>query len=295
MQSLIKEVEGLRALDRACHSAAGWVGRMTRPNAVKNTLSGTWLGHPVHPALTALPIGAWTMAFALDVTAGRAGTESARRLVGLGLLATLPAAATGASDWSETSGATQRAGFVHAVCNVTAAAVQAASWVARRRGRHRAGAVLGGAGLGITACAAYLGGHLSFVRGVGVNHTAFEHTVEEWTDVAALSGLQEGRPHRVTAGGVPVVLVQHEGFVSAISATCTHAAGPLDEGEVVDGECIRCPWHGSVFRLLDGTVRRGPATVAAPRWDVKVDDEGRVYVRAATSCTRRLGLHTLLR
>ena len=279
-QKLTEEVEGLHALDGVSHKVAGWVARATHPDVIKNALSGTWLGHPVHPMLTDLPIGAWAMASALDVTAGRAGATSARRLVGIGLIATLPAAATGASDWSETYGATQRIGLVHALCNVTASAVQAASWFARRRGRHGLGMALSGAGLGITAGAAYLGGHLSLARGVGVNHTAFQQTVTDWTDVAATSALRDGEPFRVTAGGVPVVLVRQDGTLYALSATCTHAGGPLDEGEVVADGCIRCPWHGSVFRLSDGKVARGPATFDEPRWEVKADG-GRIYVREA--------------
>ncbi|MFD5188564.1 Rieske 2Fe-2S domain-containing protein [Streptomyces sp. NPDC058357] len=281
LRKLTEEAECLRALDGLSHEAAAQVARATRPDAIKNALSGRWLGHTVHPMLTDVPIGAWTLASVLDVTAGRAGAASARRLVGIGLIATLPAAATGASDWSDTSGTSQRVGLVHALCNVTASAVQAASWVARRRGRRGVGMALGGVGLGITACAAYLGGYLTLVRGVGVDHTAFQEAVTEWTDVGPSSCVSDGEPLRVMAGGVPVVLVRHEGVLYALSATCTHAGGPLDGGEVTDG-CIRCPWHASVFRLADGKVMRGPATVDEPRWEVK-DDGGRVYVRSAGS------------
>ncbi|MFF2253463.1 Rieske 2Fe-2S domain-containing protein [Streptomyces sp. NPDC058142] len=280
LPKLTEEVEGLQALDGVSQKAADWVARATHPDAIKNALSGTWLGHPVHPMLTDVPIGAWAMASVLDVTAGRAGAASARRLVGIGLIATLPAAASGASDWSDTYGGTQRVGLVHAVCNVTASAIQAASWIARGRGRHKLGMALSGVGLGITACAAYLGGHLSLVRGVGVNHTAFQQAVPEWTDVAAESALSDGEPLRVTADGAPVLLVRHDGALYALSATCTHAGGPLDEGKVDADGCIRCPWHGSVFRLEDGSVRRGPAAVGEPRWEAMTDG-GRVYVRSA--------------
>lgn len=50
---------------------------------------------------------------------------------------------------------------------------------------------------------------------------------------------------------------------------------------------IRCPWHASIFRLADGEVVRGLAAIDDPCWEVKVDD-GRVYVRSATSLTKRL-------
>ncbi|MGH9072331.1 MAG: Rieske (2Fe-2S) protein, partial [Acidimicrobiales bacterium] len=134
--------------------------------------------------------------------------------------------------------------------------------------------------LGIMTAAGYLGGHLSFNRGVGVNHTAFEEAVAEWTDVAALAELASDKPVRVVAGGVPVVLVRQGGEqVYALSATCVHAGGPLDEGEVVDG-CLRCPWHASAFRLSDGKVMRGPAPIDQPAWEVRVEGE-RVQVRTA--------------
>jgi nitrite reductase/ring-hydroxylating ferredoxin subunit len=171
---------------------------------------------------------------------------------------------------------------VHALANVTAASFQATSWVQRRRGRRLAGAALSAVGLGVTVCAGYLGGHLSLVRGVGVNHTAFEEAVTEWTDVAAQSSLTDRTPVRVMANDVPVVLVQLDGTVHALSATCVHAGGPLDEGTMVHGDCLRCPWHGSEFRLADGQVERGPAAVDQPSWEVKVA-AGRVHVRSGST------------
>ncbi|MFI5797826.1 Rieske 2Fe-2S domain-containing protein [Streptomyces sp. NPDC051677] len=281
MRNFVKQVEDLEALDGACATVAGRVARVTGSRAVKNALSGSWLGHPLHPALSDVPIGAWGIASLMDMVAGAHGARAARGLVGLGLAAAVPTAAAGASDWSDTYGAAQRVGLVHGACNGTATVLQAASWLARRRGRRGAGAMLSGMGLGLTLSAAYLGGHLTYVRGVGVNHTAFQETVTAWTDVAAESDLADELPLRVTADGVPVVLVRHDGRLYALSATCTHAGGPLDEGGLDDG-CLRCPWHGSTFRLADGEVVRGPASVAQPLWDVKVED-GRVHVRSRTA------------
>lgn len=279
MRTVIRTIEDRKALDQVSGPVAGWVQRATRPDAVENALSGTWLGHKLHPVLTDLPIGAWVMAWALDLTAGQAGADAARRLVGLGLLATVPTAASGASDWSVSYGAAQRVGLVHALSNLTATALQAASWVARRRGRRFTGIALSGLGLGVAAGAAYLGGHLTLVQGVGVDHTAFEQPVTDWTDVAASADLTDGKPLRVTPGGVPVVLVRLGATIYALSADCVHASGPLDKGTLVRDDCIRCPWHGSVFRLADGAVVRGPASVGQPSWDVKLDG-GRVSVRS---------------
>lgn len=57
-------------------------------------------------------------------------------------------------------------------------------------------------------------------------------------------------------------LVRQDGLIHALSATCVHAGGPLAKGTLIDGS-LRCPWHGSVFRLTDGKPLRGPATAPA--------------------------------
>lgn len=278
LQQLVTRIEDSRALDGLSRPLADVVRRGTRPDVIKNALSGTWFGDRLHPLLTDLPIGAWVTAAALDWTTGRRGAEASRRLVGLGVLAALPAVATGASDWSDTEGRDQRVGVVHALSNVTGTVLQSCSWLARRRGWRLTGMGLSTAGLGVTVGAAYLGGQLSFVRGVGVNHTAFDATITDWTEVAAASELTPDKPVRVSAGGVPVMVVLHEGTVHALSATCSHAGGPLDEGDIVDGS-VRCPWHSSRFALADGKVLRGPAVSDEPAWEVRVDD-GRVAVRS---------------
>ncbi|WP_036283972.1 Rieske 2Fe-2S domain-containing protein [Microbacterium luticocti] len=277
---VIGAVEGLKALDRVSAPVAASVKKVTGSPPVKNALSGTWLGHQLHPALTDVPIGLWTAASVLDLTSGDAGSDAARRLVGFGALSSIPTAAAGAADWSDSYGPEQRVGIVHAALNSTALVLQVSSWLVRRRGSRGVGTVLSLAGLGLTLASAYLGGHLSLVRGVGVNHTAFQEGTESWTDVAADGDLAENKPLRVEAGGVPVVLVRRGGAVHALSATCTHAGGPLDEGTVDENGCVQCPWHGSRFSLADGTVAQGPATVSEPVWEVKSEKE-RIWVRLA--------------
>ena len=279
IQRVVKKIEDGKVLDRLGGPLAGAAGRATRPRPVKNALSGTWLGHQLHPMLTDVPIGSWVSASVLDFTAGPSGSRAAQRLVGFGILAAVPTAAAGASDWSESYGAEQRVGLVHALGNVGALSLQVASYLARRQGKRGAGIALSTLGTGLAAAAGYLGGTLTFDQGVGVNHTVFEDSVGEWTDVAALADLAVHTLVRVSPGGVPVVLVLEGAEVHALSATCVHAGGPLDEGTLVDG-CVRCPWHGSEFRLTDGKVLRGPAATAQPRWRVRVVDE-RVQVRSA--------------
>ena len=228
--------------------------------------------------LTDVPIGFWSATMLLDVTAGERGARSARRMVGLGVLGAIPTAIAGASDWADTHGPTKRVGLVHALLNDVALTLQIVSWLSRRGGNRGRGVGLSLAASGLMVVSAYLGGHLSLVRGVGINHTAFQGSEAKWTDVAAETDVTEAKPLRVTVGGVPVMLVKQDGVVRALSATCTHAGGPLDEGTLVDG-CVQCPWHGSEFRLDDGTVERGPASVPEPVWDVRIAG-GRVSVRS---------------
>ena len=277
-RSLIPWITRQKALDPLGQKVSGWVHAATRAKSVKNVLSGSWLGHQLHPLLTDLPIGAWGAAVALDLTGGE--ETASRRLVGLGILASAPTALAGASDWADAYGGDKRVGLVHALANASASALQTTSWFARRRGHHVAGAALSLVGLGLTLSSAYLGGHLSFVRGIGVNRTAFQERTDSWTDVAADAEIVEGALRRVEVDGVPVLLARTGGSVRALSAVCTHAGGPLDEGALDADGCVTCPWHGSRFRLQDGMVDRGPASVPEPRWDVRVDAE-RILVRAA--------------
>lgn len=275
----VKRIEAAEGLDRVGLPLAAAISRLTRPALIKNTLSGVWLGHQLHPLLTDVPIGSWVAAATLDFTGGRSHRRATRRLVAIGTLAAIPTALAGASDWAETYGPEQRDGLVHAVANFSAVSLQATSYLARKRGRWLAGAILSAGGLGLMSVAAYLGGHLTYVRGTGVNHTAFQDAVSEWTDVGAVADLPQGRPVAVAAGGVPVVLVSQHGQVCALSATCVHAGGPLAEGSLIDG-ALRCPWHGSTYRLTDGKVLRGPAATAQPAWQVRVEGE-RLQVRTA--------------
>src|SRR5690349_9067538 len=54
----------------------------------RDALRGLWLGHPVHPVLVQVPIGAWTSAGVLDLLPGE--SRAARRLVALGLVSAVP-------------------------------------------------------------------------------------------------------------------------------------------------------------------------------------------------------------
>ncbi|MGZ6964334.1 MAG: Rieske 2Fe-2S domain-containing protein [Acidimicrobiia bacterium] len=281
LRDALSDIGTHQGLDRLGDPFARIVHLATKRSAIKNALSGNWLGHQLHPMLTDIPIGAWAMATLVDYTLDERGGRAARRLVGAGILCAVPTAAAGASDWSDSYGGDRRVGLVHGLANMAATVVHTISWLERRRGHRRAGIVLSTVGLGLTAGASYVGGHLSFGRGVGVNNTSFQPPVTAWVDVASLSDLEDHKPERYVAGTVPVMLVKVGDTVEALSATCTHASGPLDGGTVADdpshGPCIVCPWHGSVFRLADGSVVRGPASVPQQLWQVRIE-AGRVSV-----------------
>src|SRR5439155_10840518 len=131
----------------------------------------------------------------------------------------------------------------HAGGNVVAISLFGASLAARRRGRRLAGFVLSTLGIGVASAAAYLGGHLTFGKGVGVDNTAFDQEPEQWTSVLQADALSEGKPLKATANGAEVVLVRQGESIMAISDTCTHRGCSLAEGDLVDG-AIRCPCHG---------------------------------------------------
>ena len=278
-RALIHEIGGLEQLDPIAASITKLVQRATRPALVKNALSGTGLGHQMHPLLTDITIGAWVSASIVDVLGGEPGAPAARLLTGIGVLSAVPTAASGLSDWSDSYGADQRIGLIHAIANSVGLVLQIGSYAARRRGKRGTGAALSMTGLAIAGAAGYLGGHLVYARGVGVNHVAYEYRTQDWTDVADEQALKDDVPLRVDAQGVAVVVVKSGGTLFALSARCTHAGGPLDEGDVVDG-CLSCPWHGSRFQLADGRPVHGPAAVAQPVWQTRVE-AGRVQVRAA--------------
>lgn len=275
---LIEEIASAEQFDRITAPLAQLIGRATQPAAVKNALSGTWLGHQLHPLLTDATIGTWIGAPVIDLLGGSKSADAARLLTGLGILSAVPTAASGLSDWSETYGPEMRVGLVHAIANVAGLTLQVGSYLARRRGQRARGRALSIGGLVVVGAAGYLGGELVYGRGVGVNHAAFEHRPSDWFDVAGADELEESTPLRVQADGTPVVVVKCADRLFALSATCTHAGGPLDQGELVDG-CLKCPWHASTFRLSDGRAVRGPASVNQPVWQVRVQ-AGRLQVRA---------------
>ncbi|HEX8768078.1 MAG TPA: DUF2231 domain-containing protein, partial [Jatrophihabitans sp.] len=232
LEDLVDRIERNTALDPAADRLAELVSkRLNRSSPLRDVLSGTAAGHPLHPMLVVVPLGSWLGASYLDLTGGKAGRAAAKKLVGLGVVSALPAAMAGTNDWIDTRLAERRVGFVHAVGNELALVLYTGSWFARRRQRHALGVALAASGALLLGVTGWLGGHLSYARGVGVDTTAFDRASDEWVDVLPEAELVDEQPTLVYDGKLPVMLVRTGGQLYAIADRCTHRGGPLHEGE----------------------------------------------------------------
>ncbi|HKF33277.1 MAG TPA: Rieske 2Fe-2S domain-containing protein [Jatrophihabitantaceae bacterium] len=282
LRELPLQAEHLDSLDQVAADLAEAVERAAPDGApVNEVLSGTALGHPLHPPLTDVAIGAWTSAVALDWFGGQRSGPGADRLVALGVLSAIPTAAAGLNDWATLEGQDRRLGLVHGTTNVVATGLFGASWLARKTGHRFFGRALALAGYGTVSIGAFLGGHLSFRRGVGVDHTAFLEAPEEWTPVADEASVKEAEPLLVKTADVEIVLVREGGSLYALLERCAHQGGPLHEGRIEDG-CVVCPWHSSRYRLSDGAALSGPTAHPQPALEVRVRDS-KVEVRRMVS------------
>ncbi|WP_433792955.1 Rieske 2Fe-2S domain-containing protein [Actinoplanes sp. CA-252034] len=277
LRQVITRIEQADALDGASDKLQAAVTSAVRPRTLRDLLHGSWMGHPLHPVLVQVPVGAFLSAAVLDLRPSAA--RSSTVLIAVGLAGVLPAAAAGWVDWSEMTKDRRRVGLVHAVTNLVATGLYAGSLIARLTGRSTRGKALAFAGLSVAGAGAYLGGHLSYAQGGGISHAAPEvaRVPEEWTVVGSLASLPEGKPAARRAGDTAVLLVRQGDHVSALIDRCSHEGGPLSEGEITDG-CVVCPWHGSTFRVTDGAVIHGPAGNDQPVLPVRVRD-GMVEVR----------------
>lgn len=268
-----------KALVENVHHARRAMG--TRGAQVFDFLHGVWLGHPLHAAMTDLPVGAWTVGALLDAVDTFAPSDALRRCADgailLGTLGGLAAAPAGTADWHHTTGHARRVGLVHGLLNAATLVLYTVSLILRRGKARPLGVSLGVLGYSAATLSAYLGGELAYRFGVGVDHTAWESAPKGFVPVLAEAELRENEPRRAVADGAAIVLVKRQGHIYALAETCTHLGGPLSEGEVRD-DVIVCPWHGSQFALGDGSVVHGPATFAEQSYDVRVRD-GQVEVR----------------
>jgi nitrite reductase/ring-hydroxylating ferredoxin subunit len=264
---IISRLERAETLDQVVTLGQRAV-RCLQPAGLRDGLHGVWLGHPLHPVLAQAPVGAWLSAAVLDAWPG--DEAPARRLVAFGLAASAPAVLAGAADWSQQHEQQMRVGVVHAAANMAAIGLYGASLATRGR---RAGRALRFAGLAAVSAGGLLGGHIAFRLAGGANHAEpVPHLIEPgWHDLTDVAGIPDRRPVRKMLGEVPLVIIRQGQRVHVLADRCSHMSGPLSDSDLDDG-CLQCPWHGSVFRIADGTVARGPATAPQPVFDTRLRD-----------------------
>jgi len=246
-----------------------------------DVLHGTWLGHPLHPALTDVTMGAWTLGAAFDAVGALSDDPFARRvgdrLAVVGTASALPTALAGLADYSTVPTEAARPATLHGLLNVAGLGLYLLSLRERGRGRHRRGLVFSGMGMAVATASAWIGGHLVYRDRVGVDHAERTPGPESWTPVTQLADLPDGATRCVEVEGKRVLVHREGDRVSAIGAVCGHAGGPLEDG-TFERHHVQCPWHDSVFDLRDGSVVHGPATHAQPRYETRVEGD-RVEVR----------------
>ena len=250
---------------------------------------GRWVGHPLHPALSDLPIGLWTGAMVLDITDRSPdpgpGLDAAGMLSAAGIVASCATALTGLSDWTVSNEQDRRVGLFHGLLNTVALGLQGASLGTRMTGHRSTARALGAASLTVTAAAGYLGGHLVFTKGAMVNRVAWAIGPRRWTRTLQEADLPDDSPVGVEAEGRQILLYRHRGTLYALDNICSHAGGLLSRGTVAD-LTVTCPLHGSRFALADGSVGRGPAHQPQPVLRTRIRN-GWIEVRGSQPAPRR--------
>jgi nitrite reductase/ring-hydroxylating ferredoxin subunit len=280
----------LRTLSDRLTAVLGPVRERHQDNlAVELLHGGRWVGHPLHPALSDLPIGLWTGVMVLDALdrepAPRRGIDAAGKLSAAGLLAAGATALTGLNDWAVSNDQDRRVGLFHGLLNTAALGLQGASLGTRMAGHRGAARALAAASLMVTAAAGYLGGHLVFTKGVMVSRVAWAAGPRRWTRALQEADLRDDSPTAVEAEGRQIMLYRHGGSLYAIDNICSHAGGLLSRGAVTD-LTVTCPLHGSRFALADGCIGRGPASQPQPVLPTRIRN-GWIEVRGSQPAPRR--------
>jgi nitrite reductase/ring-hydroxylating ferredoxin subunit/uncharacterized membrane protein len=283
-EGLVKRTAFLDPIaDKVQNIVNGLLIKEGAPTPLKQFLNGVWLGHPLHPPLTDVPVGAWVTGAVLDL-AGTAGFSDGLRMgadasIALGCAGAVGAAATGFADWGDLYGEPRRAGALHAALNTVALLMNLVSLSKRLGGKRASGMLWSTAALGVASVSAYIGGELLSTHGSGVSHQMWPEPPEDFTAVLDEKDLPEGTPVVAKAGDFPVCLLRRDGEIFVTGKWCTHLGGPLSEGQI-DGDVVTCPWHGSQFDLVTGEVVRGPATINARRFETRIQD-GKIEIKPA--------------
>jgi nitrite reductase/ring-hydroxylating ferredoxin subunit/uncharacterized membrane protein len=267
-------------LQKMWHGVFRAMGPLGRP--MKNVLHGTPLGHPLHPLLTDVPIGAWTVLVVLDLVhlaTGATFGRAAEIAVWAGIISALGAWLAGYTDWADTEGVERRTGLTHGVLMSVTILLFLVSAIERLNGvSSPLPEIIGFVGYGLVAVAGYFGGELPYGFATQINRNAVADLPEDFVRVGRAAEVAEGKPVLgQSAEGLRVLLFRNGNVITAIYDRCSHAGGPLHEGRVKDG-VVTCPWHASRFGVEDGVVKGGPATFPQQRFEVRVRD-GAVEVK----------------
>jgi nitrite reductase/ring-hydroxylating ferredoxin subunit/uncharacterized membrane protein len=279
----IEEAEGVgkpgTIASVAIHNAVLAGGETTR--TIADILHGTWLGHPLHPILTDITIGAWTLGSAFDVVAALTQSDAARdtadQLTAIGTASAIPTAITGIIDYSTFPDHSANTATWHGVLNLVNFGLYAMSVRERRRGNRARAIAYSATGMVLTGISSWLGGHLVYKSRVGVDNSDQFEKPTTWKPVAELTHLQNEKPRVVKVDDKDVMLYRRGDEVFALGNKCAHAGGPLNEGHF-KGSCVECPWHNSVFDMHEGKIVHGPSTHPQPYFETRVRD-GQVEIR----------------
>jgi nitrite reductase/ring-hydroxylating ferredoxin subunit/uncharacterized membrane protein len=260
-----------------------WAAGLFRPiKPIRDLLNGRWLGHPLHAAVTDIPIGMLLGVVVLDLLNQPAAADIV--LVGT-IIFMLLSAIAGLADYSETDGRALTRATLHATLMTVALVVLIVSALLRSGAPtdRSVPIALSIVAFLIVSAGAFVGGDVAYFFGNMVNRHAFRGAGTKWVrldtgDVTDLAKLAEATPTKMKAGANDLVIVRVGETIHAMHSVCAHAGGPLNEGKVVDG-CIECPWHFSRYRLTDGLAKQGPTVYDQPSYEVRPADGGGYEVR----------------
>lgn len=277
--------KGLKGLGNGTASLMdGFYGALGRPGKLlQDFLNGSWLGHPLHPLLTDVVVGGFTMLIVLDLVSLIFGANfrgASLIILGLSILAGLATIVSGLTDFKDTgTGDERNVATLHGTINVLSIAIYAVAFFVRLAGGEVTGQVLSIIGYVVISVGAFIGGHVVFKYGYMVNRNAFSRgrRAKEFTPILPAAELVENTPTKASLGPTALVLVRRGDLVYALKDTCSHAGGPLSEG-TLQGDAIVCPWHASHFRLTDGAVLHGPAQTRQITYRARLND-GQVEVQ----------------
>jgi len=248
---------------------------------LRDLLIGRWLGHPLHAVLTDAPIGILFLVIVFDVL-GNPGAAAVTLVVGV--LTMLAAALAGFADYADTDGKARERATLHATLMLTTLVLYLVSLTLRfgagTENVSTAGIWVSVLAFLVLSSAAYVGGDVVYVLGNMVSRHAFRGAGTKWialepAEVDATTGeIPEGRLLKAKLGINQLVLIRQGDQILALHDTCAHAGGPLNEGKLLDGAIVECPWHYSRYRMADGHVVLGPSVYDQPSYEVRRREGG---------------------